>query len=190
KASCSCDHRWRLLQHQECSRDPCYAYPKDGYSADVCQNRPSFHREPHDFRIWRGLGHRREYTARLSETQAREKYTTKRCCGLDAILFRARPFSLNSEEFVLGYIRMIWMAISCRWAGTKVEFTYWRQGNTLLLSSSGGGLFGRPTTRKSPGRFSFLDRFWLLSRISARDPYAALGLPRCCSRRPLAGRAT
>jgi hypothetical protein len=44
----------------------------------------------------------------------------------------------------------------CHATGTKVEFTFAGQKGKLHVSSSGGGLFGRPTTLKSPGRFLFL----------------------------------
>jgi hypothetical protein len=39
--------------------------------------------------------------------------------------------------------------------GTKVGFTATRKNLILSVSSSGGGLFGRPVTRKSSGRFLF-----------------------------------
>jgi hypothetical protein len=48
------------------------------------------------------------------------------------------------------------MADSCHALSTNVEFTIFSERDTLSVSSSGGGLFGRPTTRKSPGRFLFL----------------------------------
>jgi hypothetical protein len=38
---------------------------------------------------------------------------------------------------------------------TNVGFTPPRENHTLSVSSSGGGLFGRPATRKSSGRFLF-----------------------------------
>jgi len=43
--------------------------------------------------------------------------------------------------------------------GTKVEFTASRKNLILSVSSSGGGLFGRPVTRKSSGRFLFGGQF-------------------------------
>ena len=63
-------------------------------------------------------------------------------------------------------------------ASTKVEFTYSRENIILGLSSSGGGLFGRPWTRKSQGAllifgphpptslFSGIDQFNLTEAIS------------------------
>ncbi len=35
---------------------------------------------------------------------------------------------------------------------TMVEFTEWRENRILNLSSSGGGLFGRPVILTNPGR--------------------------------------
>ncbi len=47
------------------------------------------------------------------------------------------------------------IAVSCQQVGTMVGFTLGPQKSTLCLSSSGGGLFGRPMTRKGRGRFLF-----------------------------------
>jgi len=44
-------------------------------------------------------------------------------------------------------------------SGTNVGFTSGGVNVTLSLSSSGGGLFGRPMTRKSLGRFLFGEMF-------------------------------
>jgi hypothetical protein len=69
-------------------------------------------------------------------------------------------------------------------SGTIVEFTSQRGGHTLGLSSSGGGLFGRPTTRKSCGAlFNFWDEVspggnfpsaTKLSRLQKAHPVFAL----------------
>jgi hypothetical protein len=45
------------------------------------------------------------------------------------------------------------------WSGTIVEFTAPLTKSILCMSSSGGGLFGRPATRKSLGRFLIFGRF-------------------------------
>ena len=50
-------------------------------------------------------------------------------------------------------------------ASTKVEFTYSRENIILGLSSSGGGLFGRPMTRKSLGRFVCVPSMFDGSRV-------------------------
>jgi hypothetical protein len=51
------------------------------------------------------------------------------------------------------------MACSCHEIGTKVEFTLRRMGRIFSVSRPGGGLFGRPKTRKSSGRFLFVGIF-------------------------------
>ena len=47
------------------------------------------------------------------------------------------------------------MAYSCYGIGTKVECTYFWPGRIFSVSRPGGGLFGRPITRESLGRFLF-----------------------------------
>jgi hypothetical protein len=42
--------------------------------------------------------------------------------------------------------------------GTRVQFTALWQGSVLQMSSSGGGLFGRPAIRKDRGRFLIFGR--------------------------------
>jgi hypothetical protein len=51
------------------------------------------------------------------------------------------------------------MACSCHEIGTKVECTLLRLGRIFSVSRPGGGLFGRPTTRESLGRFLFVGVF-------------------------------
>jgi len=56
-------------------------------------------------------------------------------------------------------------------AGTKGGFTVIAQGRSLDVSSSGGGLFGRPATRKSPGRFLFAGGLLNLGLASRTQTY-------------------
>jgi len=51
------------------------------------------------------------------------------------------------------------MACSCHEIGTKVECTPLRLGRIFSVSRPGGGLFGRPTTRESLGRFLIVGVF-------------------------------
>jgi hypothetical protein len=44
------------------------------------------------------------------------------------------------------------------WAGTKVQWSGLRERRIFGLSSSGGGLFGRPVTLRSLGRFLIFGR--------------------------------
>ena len=44
--------------------------------------------------------------------------------------------------------------------GTNVRFTAFREGSILQVSSSGGGLFGRPLIREDLGRFLILGQFF------------------------------
>jgi hypothetical protein len=55
------------------------------------------------------------------------------------------------------------MACSCHEIGTKVEFTLRRMGRIFSVSRPGGGLFGRPITRESLGRFLFVGFFFAIS---------------------------
>ncbi len=52
-------------------------------------------------------------------------------------------------------------------AGTNVEFTSQGPESSLAMSSSGGGLFGRPMTRKSHGALLILG---IASRRSSLNP--------------------
>jgi hypothetical protein len=61
------------------------------------------------------------------------------------------------------------------WAGTNVQCTWPRERRMFGLSSSVGGLFGRPVTLRSLGRFLFLgsslgSRFASLGLARSRDP--------------------
>jgi hypothetical protein len=50
------------------------------------------------------------------------------------------------------------MAISCQSIGTNVGFTVQPVKSTLCVSSSGGGLFGRPAIREGQGALlNFMD---------------------------------
>jgi hypothetical protein len=63
------------------------------------------------------------------------------------------------------------MARSCHRIGTNVGFTAKRRKSTLCLSSSGGGLFGRPVTREGLGRFLILGAFFRHPSGLIRTPY-------------------
>src|SRR5579863_1046889 len=105
---------------------------------------------------------------------------------LDSPLF-FRPLPVEAQEFALipgvrsvdiasSYPespcprRLSWHRSLVPVAGTKVGFTVSRENHTLSMSSSGGGLFGRPVTRKSSGRFLFTALFASLVSCPALHP--------------------
>src|SRR5262249_21686431 len=67
---------------------------------------------------------------------------------------------------------------SCQVLSTKVEFTDFPFASTLTMSSSGGGLFGRPGIRRGSGALFICDCF--LETLAAQVPLTR----RCGDRNP------